>query len=447
MWGGCLAPSRKPLALSKRVTLETTSLWLKDLPLSDQETVPELPDRADVVIIGGGYTGVSAARAVALAGASVVVLERETPGWGASTRNGGFVLPGFKRELSAIARKWGPSSARRLFAESLESINHLESLIATEGIACGFRRSGHITLAESPGQFRDLERERDLLRATAGHETRVLARAEIGSEVGSTRYAGGLLDESAAALQPAQLFFGLARAATGAGALILARTDARRIEGSPGGFTVLTSRGPIQAGHVLVATNGYSGAVHPPLRRRLISIGSHIIATQPLGRDLGRRIIPGARILNDSRHLLHYFRLSDDGRLIFGGRASFRTSRGEADAAAHTILERDMVRVFPELAGVTVEYAWSGNVAFTLDQMPHMGTLDGALSAGGYCGHGVAMAIYVGTRAGQYLADGRALPFLAALDFPVVPLYDGHPWFLPLAGAWYRLLDWTRGFQ
>jgi glycine/D-amino acid oxidase-like deaminating enzyme len=196
---------------------------------------------------------------------------------------------------------------------------------------------------------------------------------------------------------------------------------------------------------VLVATNGYSGAVHPPLRRRLIAIGSHIIATEPLDPALCRHLIPRARILSDSRHLLHYFRLSDDARLVFGGRASFRPSEGEADRAARAILQRDMARVFPELAGVSVEYAWSGNVAFTLDQMPHVGTLDGALGAGGYCGHGVAMAIYVGTRAGQYLADGTALPFLAGLDFPVVPLYDGHPWFLPLAGAWYRLLDWIRG--
>lgn len=425
------------------MTLATSPLWLKDL--SPPAGIPaNLPARADVVVVGGGYTGVSAALALCRAGASVVVLEKEELGWGASTRNGGFVLPGFKRELSALVSRLGPSGARRLFAESLESIAHLEALIARENISCGFRRVGHLTLAESGRELSALGAEHRLLQAAAGHATRLITGADLASEIGSPTYVGALLDETAGSLNPARLFFGLAQAAAGAGATLSPHTDALKIKGSPGTFTVVTPRGSIAAGHVLVATNGYSGPLHPGFRRRVIPIGSHIIATAPLGAERSRRLIPGDRVVSDSRHLLHYFRLSDDGRLVFGGRASFRPADGGSDPAAADILRRDMVRLYPDLAGVAVEFAWSGNVAFTIDQMPHIGTLDGVLAAGGYCGHGVAMAIYLGTRAGQHLADGTGLPFLSTLDFPVVPLYDGHPWFLPLVGAWYRTCDWLR---
>ena len=397
-----------------------------------------------MVIIGGGYTGISAALALARAGASVVVLEKESLGWGASTRNGGFVLPGFKRGLPALVRQVGPGLARRLFAESLDSIAHLESLITRENISCGFRRVGHLTLAENTRELSALEAEQRSLKTSAGHETRLITGPELASEIGSATYVGALLDETAGSLQPARLFAGLASAAARAGAGLCSGTDARSIEGSPGAFSVLTSRGPVQATHVLVATNGYSGPVLPAFRRRVIPIGSHIIATAPLGPALSRQLIPRDRVASDSRHLLHYFRRSADGRLVFGGRASFRPADGGSDPNAADTLQRDMVRLFPELAGIPVEYAWSGNVAFTLDQMPHLGNLDGVFSAGGYCGHGVAMAIYLGARAGQHLGSGTGLPFLSTLDFPAVPMYDGHPWFLPLAGAWYRTIDWIR---
>ncbi len=418
------------------------SIWLKDIAATE-ESVPPLPARADVVVIGGGYTGVAAALALAAAGASVTVLDREAMGFGASTRNGGFVLPGFKREYSALRRAWGQDAARRLFLESLESIVSLESLIAAESVDCDFRRVGHITLAETAGQLRSLDTERTLLAGSAGHATHLLESSDLGQEIGSPRYLGGLLDPAAGSLHPARLFAGLLRAAVRRGAVALARTEATRIEGTPGKFVVHTSRGPIPGAHVLVATNGYSGPVHRGFRRRVVPVGSHIIATAPLAPELARDLIPRQRVLSDSRHLLHYFRMSYDGRLIFGGRASFRTAGGESDPVAAAVLREDMVSVFPQLHGCPVERTWSGNVAFTRDRMPHLGRLDGVYAAGGYCGHGVAMAIYLGTRAGEHLARGAALPFLSTLSFPAVPLYTGRPWFLPLAGAWYRLLDWT----
>lgn len=372
------------------------------------------------------------------------MLERETPGWGASSRNGGFVLPGYKRGLSAIARKWGPATARQLFAESLESITDLESLIAEEAISCQFSRVGLLTVAESPRQLDDLARERDQLLAIAGHPTRLIPQPDIAGEIGSSKYVGGLLDESAGSVHPTRLFSGLFNAALRAGATFCFPAEALSIAGRAGDFTVVTSAGSIRANHVLVATNGYSGSVSPDFQRRVIPIGSHIIATTPLDPDLCRRLIPRNRVVSDSRHLLHYFRLSPDQRLVFGGRAAFRPDRSGADPRAAAILQGDMVTLFPELASCAIEYAWSGNVAFTRDQMPHAGTPGGVLSVGGYCGHGVAMAIYLGNRIGRHLADGSKLPVIASLAFPAIPFYQGSPWFLPAVGVWFRMLDWLR---
>jgi glycine/D-amino acid oxidase-like deaminating enzyme len=398
----------------------------------------------DVAVIGGGYTGLAAARALARAGASVVVLERETAGWGASSRNGGFVLAGFKRSLAALVATWGKASARRLFTESLEAITGLESLIAAELISCEFRRVGHITLAENAPEFAALERERDVLQSVAGHRTRLLGGSELASEIAAIGYIGGLLDEAGGSVHPARLLQGLARATVQAGGMVAERTGVEQVVRAGRTFQVRTDRGTVGAGEVLVATNGYTGPAFPAFHRRVIPVGSHIVATAPLGPDLARRLIPRSRVLSDCRHLLHYFRLSEDGRLLFGGRTAFRPDRGGGNHRAAAMLRRDMIRIFPETAAVPVEHAWSGNVAVTRDQLPHVGRFDGRWHVGGYCGHGVAMAIYLGHRVGLHLAGGSELPLLASLAFPRVPLYRGNPWFLPLVGAWYRMLDWTR---
>jgi glycine/D-amino acid oxidase-like deaminating enzyme len=392
-----------------------------------------------VAIIGGGYTGLAAARALARRGADVTVLERHTIGWGASSRNGGFVLPGFKPEVEALARELGVTEARRLFELSLQAICALEALIAEEAIDCGYVRCGTVVLAARPAHLAGLEASRRFLRNELAHETVVLGPAEVRSEIGSSRYHGGLLDPFAGSVQPALLLRGLAAAAERAGARLVEGAGVGGLTRTGAGITVATGRGTLLARDVLVATNGYTGPVVPALQRRVVPVGSYIIATAPLPAELVARLIPRRRVLSDTKNLLFYFRLSPDGRLVFGGRAAFTPT---AVARSAAILRRGMVDVFPELAGVPVEYAWDGRVAFTLDQMPHAGVLDGIHYALGYGGHGVALATWLGARMGEALAGAGTIPRLTS-PFRAVPLYGGTPWFLPLVGGYYRMRDWV----
>jgi glycine/D-amino acid oxidase-like deaminating enzyme len=408
------------------------------LPATSRRPV-DCPARTDVAVIGGGYTGLAAARALARRGADVTVLERRTIGWGASSRNGGFVLPGFKPEVEALARELGVVEARRLFELSLQAICALEALIAEEAIDCGYVRCGTVVLAARKGHLAGLETSRRFLRNELAHETVVLGPAELRSEIGSSRYHGGLLDPFAGAVQPAQLLRGLAAAAERAGARLVEAAGVTGLSRTSAGISVATERGTVVARDVLVATNGYTGPVVPALQRRVVPVGSYIIATPPLAADLAARLIPRRRVLSDTKNLLFYFRLSPDSRLVFGGRAAFTPT---AVARSAVILHRGMVEVFPELRDVPVEYAWDGRVAFTFDQMPHAGVLDGIHFALGYGGHGVALATWLGARMGEALAGAGTIPRLTS-PFRAVPLYGGTPWFLPLVGGYYRMRDWV----
>jgi glycine/D-amino acid oxidase-like deaminating enzyme len=205
---------------------------------------------------------------------------------------------------------------------------------------------------------------------------------------------------------------------------------------------VATSRGRVDARDVLAATNAYVTELTAALQRRIVPVGSHVIATEPLDAVVAERLLPRRRMAFDSKHFLYYFRLTADRRLLFGGRAEFTTPSPNSGRRAARILQRGMVAVFPELADTRVEYAWSGIVAFTRDELPHAGCLDGVFFSGGYGGHGIAMATSMGELIGRRIAGERVYHPLLDDPFPPIPLYYGKPWFLPLAGAYYRVKDW-----
>ena len=403
-----------------------------------------LPEKIDVAVIGGGYTGLTAALTLAKRGVSVAVLEAETIGWGASSRNGGMVLTGLKIPMQTAIKRYGHDFARRLFQCSLDSIDTVENTCAEEEIDCGFARTGHLLTANKPKHFDLLAEEVEFMIKEFNHAVRLVPREEQRKEIGSNLYYGGLVDEVSAGLNPAQYVASLAGAAEKAGATLHARARVSKLERREKRFLVETGRGSLSAENVFVATNGYTDASTPELHRKIMPIGSFIIATEPLSDELAHELSPCNRMIFDFKHFLNYFRLSDDNRMIFGGRAAFfpenkRTVRQSAD-----ILRREMIEVYPQLRDAKVEYAWGGTLGFAFDLMTHVGKIGGLYYALGYAGHGVAMGTYLGKTVAEAMLDGtiKEHPF-ATFPFPNAPLglYNGTPWFLPLVGLWHRLLD------
>jgi glycine/D-amino acid oxidase-like deaminating enzyme len=430
------------------VVYPETNYWLGGVPMPTG-TSGTLPERVDVAVIGAGYTGLAASRALARHGARVAVLEAHTIGWGASSRNGGMVLTGLKVGIDTLAARYGMAAAKRMYAASLASIDETERLIAEERIDCDYARCGHLEVAAKPAHFDRYARLADLAHRELGQTLRVIPRADLPGELGSDRYHGGLVDERSAGLHPARYVAGLARSALAAGACIYEQARVTRVSraaqsGAPG-IGVDTDRGRVFARDLVVATSGYTSGATPAVHRRVVPIGSFIIATEPLPDSLASALIPRNRMVFDSKHFLHYYRLTPDRRLLFGGRAAFFPETPATVQRSAAILHRDLLAVFPGLRDTRVQYAWGGTLDFCFDTMPHAGRLDGLYHAVGYAGHGVAMATHLGRVIADVVAGRPADNPFADIPFPTAPLglYRGRPWFLPAAGAWYRVRDWV----
>jgi glycine/D-amino acid oxidase-like deaminating enzyme len=427
------------------MTLKEKVYWQDTTAMPGGENLPDLPANADLVVVGAGIPGLSAARQLAKRGASVAVLEAETAGWGASSRNGGMALTGLKLDASVVEARYGFDLTRQLFDDSIASLNTVEQLINQEQIECGFARTGHLLVANKPAHYVAMQKEAEWYQKQFNHDTRPIPKSELQSEIASEAYYGGLVDEMSAGLNPAQYVVGLAKAAQKAGATLYPHTRLQQIEKISSGYRLSTQRGPIMVREVLVTTGGYTKSATPGLQKHIIPIGSYIIATEPIPDTLASQLIPHKRMVFDYKHFLNYYRFSADNRMIFGGRAAFFPETSASIRSSAAILQREMVNIFPQLKDVPVEYAWGGTLDFAFDQMPHAGQLDGIYYVLGFAGHGVALGTHLGMKMADAILDGKVadLPY-AAYPFPTAPLglYNGRPWFLPLIGLWHRILDW-----
>jgi glycine/D-amino acid oxidase-like deaminating enzyme len=430
------------------MNIQETNYWLQTVSEPAQGIRDPLPESVDVVVVGAGFCGLSAARALAGRGVRVAVLEAETLGWGASCRNGGMVLSGMKLPVPTLIARYGREAVRRMYAASLESIDLVEQIVKEERIDCAFSRCGHLEVACKASHFAAYSKAAGRIKKEFNHELRIVAGSELRQEIGSDVYFGGLVDETSAGLNPAQYVTGLAKAAQRAGASLYDHTRVLHVKAEVANgnrrFRVSTSRGSLLAKEVLLASGAYTTSATPALRNKVIPIGSYIIATEILPADLARELSPRNRMIYDSKHFLFYYRLTPDNRLLFGGRAAFFPESENTVRESAGLLRRGMIKVYPQLRETKVEFVWGGTLDFTFDVMPHSGKLDGMYFAAGFAGHGVAAATWMGAKlAGVICGDPDDNPF-SAISFPAAPigLRSGNSWALPLAGMYYRVLDY-----
>lgn len=410
-------------------------LWQEQVAAPVPSTGP-LPSRVDTVVVGAGYAGLAAARTLARAGRAVLVLEKGVLGTGAHSRNGGMAIPELKAGPATLQRRYGELGLR-MHREVHEAFDHLEALIVGEAIDCDYERTGQLYLAHTPRLVPHLQ------QVAAEHQAfdepvRFVAKADLADEVGSAAFHGGIVYDRTGGLHPAKLHAGLARLAIDAGAVARDRCAATEIEDVGRGHWVHTAEGLVEADHVIVTTNAYADGLLPELRRRVLPIGSFIVATEPLSPELAASVSPRRRMLVNTRNLLFYWRLTPDDRLLFGGRRSLSSS---TVAEAGEYLARSMREIHPQLADVAVTHRWGGDVAITIDRLPHVGRIRGAWYATGCNGSGVALNTWLGHRLARTVLGETAPPSFAELPHRPIPLHRFRRAYLPIVGRWYRHQD------
>lgn len=400
----------------------------------------DVPAKTRVAIIGAGYAGLACALELSKHQIEAVVFDAEMPGFGASSRNGGMVSGG----VSIGKRYSGKNTSEELlafYADAADSFTLIENLIVEEKIDCEWKKTGRFAGAWCRQHYDAMQRKVELLNEGADAGAYLLPRERQREEIGSDYYYGGMVVMRSAHLHPTLYFKGLMEAVKRRGVTICAKAPVRSLSQSNGHWTVGTPRGNLDALEIVVCTNGYTGAVTPELQRRVVPVGSYIIATEELPSEIAESLIPRDKSIYDTRRVLTYYRMSGDRkRLIFGGRAKFGQYTPEETAP---LLYKFMCDRFPQLNGCRITHAWAGNVAFTFDEMPHIGKLDGLHYALGCNGSGIAMMTYLGMMNARKISGvGNYHCAFDREEFPTNPLYHGNPWFIPLLGRYFHVRDW-----
>ena len=422
--------------------MEKTPLWINQFSKPDSLITSKSPNtETDVAIVGSGYTGICAARVLKKNGASVTVLDRNTIGWGASSRNGGMATPGLKQGIQKIYKMYGSELAHEFWNSSVDAIDLIDAIVNEHSIDCDWERNGHASLATKPSHAPRLKEYGSWLEKEFGHSQRYIPKNQIRDEIGSDAYYGALTDDISGGLHPSKYVFGLATAVANLGVQLCENTEVTKIEkNDSNNFRLISSKGDIIAKKIIIATNGYTNRLVPKLKPLIFPVGSYIVVTEPLTKELQNIISPKKRMYYDSKWFLNYFRLTPDGRMLWGGRNDLSTDLDLDESAI--ILSKELYTIFPDLAGIPITNTWTGKLGITFDLMPHIGQTNGIYYAFGYGGHGLSIATYLGTEIGLLLSGKKDRSPFMEISHQTMFFYRDKPWFIPFAARYFRFLDW-----
>mgnify|MGYP001814876787 CR=1 FL=1 len=422
--------------------MKLTPFWTDDFPRpSNLPVAAELPSETDVAVIGSGYTGLSAARTLAKGGTNVVVLDRETIGWGASSRNAGITGSGIKAGMQTIFKRYGEEYGHKFWQASLEMLDLIKELATEEGIEFDWHQKGELGLAYKASHVEGMKARVKWYQEKLGDNIAFVPALEINKGIGSVAFYGGVFDKHGAGLHPAKLVFGLAEVAARYGALLCDEAGVYKIEKEPNGFILHTVKGVLKSKEIIVATNGYTDLLVPKLTRKVIPVGSYSIVTEPLSQELQNEISPKDYVFWDSKWFLNYFRLTPDGRMLWGGRNNLSTTLDLTQSAEK--LRSQMLRAFPQLESVQITHSWTGQLGLTFDLMPNIGCEEGIHYAFGYGGHGLHTALYLGREIARIITgEIKNSPFME-IPHRTYFFYRNKPWFLPYVVSYYRIKDWV----
>mgnify|MGYP000515995781 FL=1 len=395
---------------------------------------------ADICVVGAGYSGLSAAISLAEQGFKVVMVEAAEVGWGASGRNGGQVVNGLNASLGTIQRRYGQQTANFVGGLLQEGAGIIYDRITRYGINCDLKR-GNIYAAYTPKHMEELKAKQTLWRSHGMDDHELLDKSQIRQHIGSDVYEGGMIDHSGAHMHPLNLALGEAAAFEGLGGKIFERSPVTKVDQDASGATVSTEKGQVRAKTALICGNAYLGNVVPELTARVMPVSTQMMATEPLGEERARALLPTGMCVEDVRYILDYFRLSADHRLIFGGGVVYG---GTDPADVEAKLRPNMDKVFPQLKGVKVDYAWSGNFALSFSRVPQLGRLGNNIYfAHGYSGHGITGSHLFG-RILSEAVQGDMTRFDTFASLPWIPFPGGRMFraqYSTLGSWWYALKD------
>jgi glycine/D-amino acid oxidase-like deaminating enzyme len=421
--------------------MKLDSYWLDTAPAGMPASEGPVEGYVDVAVIGGGFTGLSAALALGKRGASVTVLDAGRIGGGASGRNGGQCNTGVAQDYSALRAQLGVERAQGCYRAYAAAVDTVERLIREEQIDCDYLASGKLKLAAKPHHLAHLEQTAELIRREVDPDVEIISRERIRSEVESDSFFGGLLQKRGGQMHMGKFAAGLANAAVRNGARLFEHATVTSIDKDRGAYRIETARGTLRAQQVLIATGPSRHGPFGWYRRRLAPVGSFIVVTEPLPADHLVRLLPQRRSYTTSRLMHNYFRVTPDSRLLFGGRARFTASEQPSDEKSGRILQANLAQTFPSLADARIDYCWGGLVDITADRLPRAGQHDGIYFSMGYSGHGTQMSTHMGQVMADVIGGNAAANPWRDFDWPAIPGHTGKPWFLPLVGAYYQIKD------